>query len=76
MSFVKAKYIQANHNQSHIISCVSIYLGSKRGVISGVAPMIEDSSKLLAGVIRGFLVDLWSKSKHGFRLYKNNPMGF
>lgn len=33
-------------------------LGSNRGVMSGVGPIIEDSSKVLAGVTRGFLVDL------------------
>lgn len=35
------------------------YLGSKRGVKSGVAPIItEESSRFLAGVTSGFLLDL------------------
>lgn len=35
------------------------YLGSKRGVMRGVGPIIkEESSILLAGVTNGFLVDL------------------
>lgn len=35
------------------------YLGSKRGVMRGVGPIIkEESSMLLAGVTNGFLVDL------------------
>lgn len=53
------------HNHSHPEGCVSIHLGSKRGVMSGVEPMTEDSRRLLAGVIKGFLVDLRTKHKHG-----------
>lgn len=35
------------------------HLGSKRGVMRGVGPIIrEESSMLLAGVTKGFLVDL------------------
>lgn len=35
------------------------YLGSKRGVTRGVGPIIkEESSMVLAGVTKGFLVDL------------------
>lgn len=34
------------------------YLESNRGVMSGVGPIMEESKKLLAGVTRGFLVDL------------------
>ena len=39
------------------------YLGSKRGVTRGVAPIIEQSSILLAGVTSGFLDDL-NSGKH------------
>lgn len=37
----------------------SLYLGSKRGVMSGVAPIsAEESSRVLAGVTSGLLLDL------------------
>ena len=47
------------------------HLGSKRGVTRGVAPIIEQSSILLAGVTSGFLVDL-NSGKHVSMMLSGN----
>ena len=55
-SFIAAAVSKLQHVK--VIKAAS-HLGSKRGVMSGVAPIIiEESSMLLAGVTKFFLVDL------------------
>lgn len=63
--------IKALNIQRH----VRVHLGSKRGVMSGVQPMTEDSRRLRAGVIKGFLVDLRTKQTRIFRRANLWPSG-